>query len=1024
MTSFEDLGEHSNAGIQLREPSFKGRANSATMHLNGQGRNQVTYRNEGDRRKEKTGSGSGAYAERTSHWMKLVRNHNYVVAYFSEDGTKWERHGSARISLPETVYVGMFLSSGMNDFTVEATYDNVSVVQDIPDVEIVSPADGDTFNPGDDILLEVNAADPEDALQSVRFYAGQTLLSEDTAAPYAFKWEDVPMSTTPMGTTVLAVEATDADGHISRHEITVEILPPDAGHGLLGAYHLGWGHLKEKLKYRQIDPIVHNLPEDRQKGGIRWTGYIKPEFSETYTFRTEAGAEEEFRLWIDDKQVLDARPRQTVSGEVELVAGQMYEIKAEFESNVNYRERASLLWSSDSVPEDVVPMRVLYAAIAPPKGLTATHRDGEVWLNWLDNEPENLKGYTVFRSTTADGPYTEIATGLTESRYFDTGLDNGTTYYYAVAANSTIGKQSSQSRKVSASPQAVTVTHPSLYFKAEDLPGLRAKFNDPMFADYRELMLKNAGKAGDIWPNIWAYIFTDDPQYRDLALAAVDDVLDTVNLDQFEGAKGSQVALVYDTLFDQLTKQQKSDMENLMIRTCGDWRYNGWWETNLSNTSANGARNAGLSALAVRGVWSGASKLIDQTAERAAKAFKAARDDGSYIEGPTYWQYGLTPILELGHALQNVEGSHRGLLDAERVANSYRFVETMLAGDGRGYFPFNNSNPLWCGWGICADHGRRFDNDLMRWMTDKMVEEALDGARTYKLDHGIGLALLWRDSVEVPDFPGVPTLSVLEDTNWGVLRSESAYKPGISVGIKGDSGPWTHHYQEDAGSFTLYAGGELFLHDPCYPRQASKDHSLPLVDGAGVKNRTEAPLVDAQEGAAVRHIAVELNNAYGDKVVERATRSFTLVGDDALIVLDDIVPAGDGAITTQFQCGYPVTVQSANAAIITGQARRMGVQCFGPTVTLDAVQRDWGKNWNIYRVMGIKWFSLSGAYSADAAKPLVTVFTPMDMAGDLPAIDVTYGEDLITVSLPGGKNVKFTNTPSGWKYAAAKAWAP
>jgi fibronectin type 3 domain-containing protein len=46
-----------------------------------------------------------------------------------------------------------------------------------------------------------------------------------------------------------------------------------------------------------------------------------------------------------------------------------------------------------------------------------------------------VSGYNVYRSTTPGGGYTKLNTSLiTETSYQDTGLDNGTTYYYVVTS--------------------------------------------------------------------------------------------------------------------------------------------------------------------------------------------------------------------------------------------------------------------------------------------------------------------------------------------------------------------------------------------------------------------------------------------------------------------------------------------------------------------------------------------------------------------------------------------------------------
>lgn len=55
------------------------------------------------------------------------------------------------------------------------------------------------------------------------------------------------------------------------------------------------------------------------------------------------------------------------------------------------------------------------------------------------------------RATSQGGPYTTVAEGLSETSFTDTGLSNGTTYYYVVTAENAAG--STNSNEVSATPQ-------------------------------------------------------------------------------------------------------------------------------------------------------------------------------------------------------------------------------------------------------------------------------------------------------------------------------------------------------------------------------------------------------------------------------------------------------------------------------------------------------------------------------------------------------------------------------------------
>ena len=93
---------------------------------------------------------------------------------------------------------------------------------------------------------------------------------------------------------------------------------------------------------------------------------------------------------------------------------------------------------------------------AVPTGLTATAGNGQVALSW--NASSGASGYTVKRSTTAGGPYTNVA-NVSGSSYTDSAVTNGTTYYYVVSASNSAGGGANSSQ-VSATPTG-TVPRPT-----------------------------------------------------------------------------------------------------------------------------------------------------------------------------------------------------------------------------------------------------------------------------------------------------------------------------------------------------------------------------------------------------------------------------------------------------------------------------------------------------------------------------------------------------------------------------------
>jgi FlaG/FlaF family flagellin (archaellin) len=91
---------------------------------------------------------------------------------------------------------------------------------------------------------------------------------------------------------------------------------------------------------------------------------------------------------------------------------------------------------------------------AAPTGLTATASSTQVVLTWTASS--GATSYTVKRSLTAGGPYTNfVQQNITGTTYTNTGLVNGTTYYYVVTASNANGESANSAEK-SATPVAPT----------------------------------------------------------------------------------------------------------------------------------------------------------------------------------------------------------------------------------------------------------------------------------------------------------------------------------------------------------------------------------------------------------------------------------------------------------------------------------------------------------------------------------------------------------------------------------------
>jgi hypothetical protein len=103
----------------------------------------------------------------------------------------------------------------------------------------------------------------------------------------------------------------------------------------------------------------------------------------------------------------------------------------------------------------------LVTPLLAPAGFNGTKDDGLAILTW--NLSPNANGYNLKRSLTSGGPHTLLVSNLATLSFTDTGLLNGTNYYYVVTATNSAG-ESANSIQVNVRP--VSATPPELAYSA------------------------------------------------------------------------------------------------------------------------------------------------------------------------------------------------------------------------------------------------------------------------------------------------------------------------------------------------------------------------------------------------------------------------------------------------------------------------------------------------------------------------------------------------------------------------------
>jgi beta-glucanase (GH16 family) len=165
---------------------------------------------------------------------------------------------------------------------------------------------------------------------------------------------------------------------------------------------------------------------------------VRLHFAETYW--TGVG-QRQFNVSINGTQVLP-------SFDIIAVAGAQY--KATIQEFTATATSGQIVVQYTTVTDNAKAsgIEILLPRPAAPAGLTANPGDGQVGLSWSSVAGAS---YNLKRALVAGGPYNSVSNGLSTTSFTDTGLTNGTTYYYVISAT-IAGCESTNSAYVSATP--------------------------------------------------------------------------------------------------------------------------------------------------------------------------------------------------------------------------------------------------------------------------------------------------------------------------------------------------------------------------------------------------------------------------------------------------------------------------------------------------------------------------------------------------------------------------------------------
>ena len=400
-----------------------------------------------------------------------------------------------------------------------------------------------------------------------------------------------------------------------------------------------------------------------------------------------------------------------------------------------------------------------------------------------------------------------------------------------------------------------------------------------------------------------------------LALARFSDWNPAHFLDTAEAA--AAIAIGYDWLFETLSPHTRRILREALVEKAllpGSSDAVSW---RRDNSNWRQVCESGL-ALAALSIASHNPPLAWATIERAKRnvplIFTNYEPAGSYIEGPSYWEYGTTYHVLLIEALRTATGSAGSLAKHTAFLKSASVIDLLTAPSGgffnygdchttRGFMPAiywfarENRQP-----GLAANELAR----LLKSFTPR------DGEPAPFPNRFLILALLWM-TANPPTAPAaLPSSWSTQGANPIALFRQGVGRDALFAGIKGGRARLSHAHM-DAGSFILEAGGVRWTEDlgmPVYEdvEKAGYDlfgrdrwrvyatgpnsHSIPLINDVPPKDESTATLVSFSP--ETQSAVIDLTALYSNQA-KRLRRSLRVSSPTSIVVRDTIEGGLPGA---------------------------------------------------------------------------------------------------------------------------------
>jgi len=365
------------------------------------------------------------------------------------------------------------------------------------------------------------------------------------------------------------------------------------------------------------------------------------------------------------------------------------------------------------------------------------------------------------------------------------------------------------------------------------------------------------------------------------------------------------LASVYDLLYHDLAENQRREIEFVIyargLSHCvGGMDHHFWANRYDSNWCSVCVSNMGLTAISM--LDAGAMHLrinlntreamtgiIQECVERLNNFYDHIEEDGSWKEGPGYWNYGISTSMPFSDALKRVTSEKVNLLSHPRLRTTIEFpINCYLPPDRVVNF---------------ADCGKAFPGGMA---FRKFAIEHKNTAASYfdmlttSGEPSLALPELFWDASEIErelPAPAHPS-AYFPDAGWCIQRSSWSDPDATILALKIGATVEPHGHA-DVGNYIIHTHGKTVIRELGIGRYADpgewifKDtdgHNLPLFNGKGQPRdvRLEGEVLATRFTDTHDFLKAEIAPAYGLNSLRSFIRSYLYIRPDTFIVLDRI----------------------------------------------------------------------------------------------------------------------------------------